>query len=124
MALRFGRCCTTRFAQRIIIMQPDAAKLDSTFLKYLLLSQPVQRRIRTKGTGATVQGIKASLLKRIVISFPKTIAEQSKIASKLAELDDETQRLQSIYQQKLAALDSLKKSLLHEAFSGQLWMLL
>lgn len=30
------------FAQRIIIMQPDASKIDSTFLKYLLLSQPVQ----------------------------------------------------------------------------------
>jgi hypothetical protein len=51
------------FAQRIIIMQTDAAKLDSTFLKYLLLSQPVQQRIRAKGTVATVQGIKASLLK-------------------------------------------------------------
>jgi len=28
--------------------------------------------------------------------------------------------LASIYQQKLAALDRLKKSLLHQAFSGQL----
>ena len=31
-----------------------------------------------------------------------------------------TQRLESLYQQKLAALDVLKKSLLHQAFSGQL----
>src|ERR1700686_217455 len=46
------------FAQRIIIMQPDASRLDSTFLKYLLLSQPVQQRINAKGTGATVKGIK------------------------------------------------------------------
>src|ERR1035441_3388082 len=51
------------FAQRVIIMQPDAAKLDNTFLKYLLLSGPVQRLIRAKGTGATVQGIKARLLR-------------------------------------------------------------
>ncbi len=29
-------------------------------------------------------------------------------------------RLESIYQQKLAALDELKKSLLHQAFTGQL----
>jgi len=64
------------FAQRIIIMQPDASRLDSTFLKYLLLSQPVQQRIIAKGTGATVQGIKASLLKLIEISFPKSISEQ------------------------------------------------
>ena len=32
----------------------------------------------------------------------------------------ETQRLESLYQRKLAALDELKKSLLHRAFSGQL----
>ena len=31
-----------------------------------------------------------------------------------------TQRLESLDQQKLAALDELKKSLLHRAFSGQL----
>jgi type I restriction enzyme S subunit len=32
----------------------------------------------------------------------------------------ETQHLESIYQQKLAALEELKKSLLHQAFTGQL----
>jgi type I restriction enzyme S subunit len=108
------------FAQRVIIMQPDAAKLDGTFLKYPLLSQPVQRRIHAKGTGATVKGIKASLLRTIEISFPKTLAEQMKIVAKLDDLREETQRLESLYQRKLAALDELKKSLLHRAFSGDL----
>jgi len=108
------------FAQRIIIMQPNSAKLDSTFLKYLLLSQPLQQRIRTKGTGATVQGIKASLLKSIEISFPKTLSEQEAIVAALDQLSHETNRLESIYKQKLAALDALKKSLLHQAFSGEL----
>ena len=32
----------------------------------------------------------------------------------------DTQRLESIYQQKLAALDELKNSLLHQAFNGAL----
>jgi len=109
------------FAQRIIIMQPNAAKLDSTFLKYLLLSQPVQQRIRAKGTGATVQGIKASLLKQIEISFPPTINAQKQIVEKLDGLQEKTQHLESIYQQKLTALDALKKSLLHQAFSGNLY---
>jgi type I restriction enzyme, S subunit len=108
------------FAQRIIIMQPNAAKLDSTFLKYLLLSQPVQRRIRTKGTGATVQGIKASLLKTIEIAFPQSLAEQEHIIFKLDDLRQETRHLESIYQRKLALLEALKKSLLHQAFSGEL----
>jgi len=108
------------FAQRIIIMQPKAADLDSTFLKYLLLSQPVQQRIRTKGTGATVQGIKASLLKTIEISFPALLSDQRQIVTKLDSLRAETQRLASLYQRKLAALEALKKSLLHQAFTGQL----
>ncbi len=108
------------FAQRIIIMQPNAAKLDCTFLRYLLLSQPVQERIRTKGTGATVQGIKASLLKTIGISFPKILAEQKRIAARFDALSAESRRLASIYERKLAALVALKKSLLHQAFAGEL----
>lgn len=108
------------FAQRIIIMQPDATQLDSTFLKYLLLSHPVQQRIRTKGTGATVQGIKASLLRTIEISFPASLVLQRKIVFTLDSLRDETQRFESIYQRKLAALSELKKSLLHQAFTEEL----
>jgi type I restriction enzyme S subunit len=108
------------FAQRIIIMQSDAAKLDSTFLKYLLLSNPIQDRIHAKGTGATVKGIKASLLKTIKVSFPKTIQKQQHIVSQLDALSAETQRLTRIYEQKLVALAELKKSLLHQAFSGDI----
>ncbi len=108
------------FAQRVIIMQPDKVRLDSTFLKYLLLSAPVQQRIRAQGTGATVQGIKASLLKLIEISFPKDLTIQQEIVTKLDALNQETQRLASLYTRKLAALEALKKSLLHQAFSGEL----
>jgi type I restriction enzyme S subunit len=108
------------FAQRIIIMQPNAEKLDCTFLKYLLLSQPVQERIRSKGTGATVQGIKASLLKTIEISFPISLQEQRRIVAQLDALALETRSLARLYERKLAALEELKKSLLHQAFSGEL----
>lgn len=48
------------------------------------------------------------------------VKKQKELAAKLDELHEETQRLESLYQRKLAALDALKKSLLHQAFSGQL----
>jgi type I restriction enzyme S subunit len=108
------------FAQRIIIMQADATKLDSTFLTYLLLSAPIQQRIHAKGTGATVKGIKASLLKTVEISFPESVHTQREIVRVLDALCAETQDLESVYHRKLAALDELKKSLLHRAFTGQL----
>ncbi len=48
------------------------------------------------------------------------LEEQKVIVEKIDELADEIQRLKSIYQRKLAALDELKQSLLHKAFSGEL----
>ena len=40
--------------------------------------------------------------------------------NRLQELLEETQRLESLYQRKRAALDALKQSLLHQAFGGAL----
>jgi type I restriction enzyme S subunit len=49
-----------------------------------------------------------------------SVKKQKELAAKLDALHEETQRLESICQQKLAALDALKKSLLDQAFTGQL----
>jgi type I restriction enzyme S subunit len=59
------------------------------------------------------------LLKELQIGYPD-LDKQVEIAEKLDALSEETQRLASIYEQKLAALEALKKSLLHHAFTGQL----
>ncbi|MGL4393317.1 MAG: restriction endonuclease subunit S [Fusobacteriaceae bacterium] len=108
------------FAQRIIVMQPDEKKLDQTFLKYSILSNPVRNKILENGSGATVLGIKSSLLKKIKIPFPKSLAEQKSIVKKLDELSAETKKLEKIYKEKLSALDELKKSILQKAFGGEL----
>jgi type I restriction enzyme S subunit len=73
---------------------------------------------RLKGVG--VPNLHLEEIREVVISFPKSPTEQKAITSKLDDLREETQRLESLYQHKLAALDALKKSLLHQAFSGQL----
>lgn len=52
--------------------------------------------------------------------FLPPIPEQKNIASRLDAIKEETQRLEAIYQQKLSTLDELKKSLLHQAFTGEL----
>lgn len=108
------------FAQRTIAFQADPKRINSTFLKYLLMSSPIQKRIIQKGTGATVQGIKASLLKKIEIYFPKSLFEQKAIVKKLDALSTETKKLEATYKQKLADLEELRKSVLARAFSGEL----
>jgi type I restriction enzyme S subunit len=57
---------------------------------------------------------------QVVVSFPTALAEQQRIVSTLNALANETDRLAVIYERKLTALDALKKSLLHQAFTGQL----
>jgi len=110
------------FAQRIIVMQPNRRKLNPTFLKYMLLSIPIRKKILEKGTGATVVGIKSSLLKKISIYFPKSIEKQQIIVRQLDALSAETKKLEAIYQQKIDNLEEMKKSILQKAFSGQLTM--
>lgn len=53
-------------------------------------------------------------------SFPKSLLEQRAIVAKLDSLMEETRKLESIYKQKLANLEELKKSILKKAFSGGL----
>jgi len=48
------------------------------------------------------------------------VERQNELSAQLDMSHEETQRLESIYKKKLAALDELKQSLLHQAFSGQL----
>jgi len=46
--------------------------------------------------------------------------QQKAIVEKIDALHEETQRLARLYERKLAALEALKKSLLHQAFAGEL----
>lgn len=57
------------------------------------------------------------LLKELQIGYPDTNTQVS-IAKKLDALETETQRLARLYERKHAALEALKKSLLHQAFTG------
>jgi len=52
--------------------------------------------------------------------FIPPMQEQETIAEKIDALQEETQRLESIYKQKLAALAELKQSILQKAFAGEL----
>jgi len=71
-------------------------------------------------SGATISRLYSDNLRRISIRFPSSLHEQGLIVSQLDELAEETQRLTRLYERKLAALEELKKSLLHQAFNGEL----
>ncbi len=54
------------------------------------------------------------------LKFPTSHEATAIIVAKLDALSAETKKLEAIYQQKLADLDELKKSILQKAFNGEL----
>jgi len=104
------------FAQRCIILRPDRSFLDPSFLKYMIMTNPVRADILFNGTGTTVKGIKASVLKKIKI-FEPSVQEQKEIAQELDRLTEQTQKLQILYRKKFDLLKALRQSLLQQAFS-------
>jgi type I restriction enzyme S subunit len=75
--------------------------------------------LQAKGKGSAQDNINLGTFENQLFPIPN-LTEQRVIVSNLDDLSEETQHLESIYQQKVAALDELKKSLLHQAFSGNL----
>jgi type I restriction enzyme S subunit len=63
--------------------------------------------------------IDSNELQKVMIPFP-SLEQQRRIVAVIDDLSEEIQRLATIYERKLAALEALKKSLLHEAFTGEL----
>jgi type I restriction enzyme, S subunit len=108
------------FAGYLIRIHRKEDLLDGDFLTYFLNSQIAFDHGKTVVISSVNQAnINGTKLKSYPIPAP-SLAEQKAIVAKLDELSEETQRLARLYEQKLAALEALKKSLLHQAFTGEL----
>ena len=93
--------------------------MDNKFLFHVLNSGDIQQHFESSKSGAALQQFTIKQLKALKVPSPPK-PQQLSIVEQLDALSEETQRLESLYQRKLAALDELKKSLLHRAFTGQL----
>ncbi|MDY9925166.1 restriction endonuclease subunit S [Methanosarcina sp.] len=92
---------------------------DENYLTLFLSSSKVKRILEKNSIGTTMSNLNQGILMQVTIPLPP-LAEQCSIVSKIDALSVETKRLEEIYQQKLAALDELKKSVLQKAFNGEL----
>ena len=111
-----------RVNQHVSIIRPVAEKLDADFLHYLLISRPYKDQLLKTGEegGSTRQAITKAQIQDFTVEYPAKLKDQKIIVVKLDAMLAETQRLARIYERKLAALAELKKSLLHQAFTGEL----
>lgn len=92
---------------------------NAVFLSRYCESSQGRAQLLGMTTGAAQGVINTSSVAELIVPLASA-AKQQEIVESLFEFESETQRLRSIYQRKVDALDELKKSLLHEAFSGKL----
>jgi type I restriction enzyme S subunit len=106
--------------QRTVLIRPRANVLDSSFLAYLLLEPRTQERLLAHSRGATVEHVNMKDIRALKVGAIPSVETQRSVVGRLTVARDDGDRLATIYQQKLDALDALKKSLLHDAFRGAL----
>jgi len=102
------------------LVRVNRKRLDPRYFVYQYISPPYREFLSSRTVrGATVDRIAIKEFPSFPIYLPN-IAEQERLADCFDDLRAETQRLESLYQRKLDALEELKKSLLHQAFRGRL----
>ena len=98
----------------------DQSKCVPGYLHAYFLYHPLAREFLAKhAKGAIMAGLNMGLIQELPVLLP-SVRKQKELVEAFDSLKEETQRLARLYERKLAALEALKKSLLHEAFTGQL----
>jgi len=95
-------------------------RIEKRFLYYFMMTEGFLKHIKASATGTMVKHTAPKRIRSSIVRYPCDRKEQRAIIERLDSLHEATQRLESIYQQKLATLDTLKQSLLHQAFTGAL----
>lgn len=99
-------------AIRLIVVIPRPDVLEVKFMYYSI------KNAKFDHSGTSIPQLTVPMVRDFPIYFP-SLSKQREIVAHLDALSAETQRVAKIYEQKQAALAALKKSLLHQAFSGE-----
>jgi type I restriction enzyme S subunit len=106
-------CCVDNNVMGVI---PRLDKVTPAFLFLFFLG----RDLSDFANEAHLPSIRKTVVENWKVSVPRSLDEQTRIASELELLEDQVESLERICAAKLAALDELKKSLLRQAFTGQM----
>lgn len=102
----------------LVIVRPGH-EIEPQYLAAFFNSAYGKEHVAGKVVGAAQKHFNVGAAKETVLHLPP-LSEQRAMIAKFDALSAETQRLAALYERKLAALEELKKSLLHQAFAGEL----
>ncbi len=105
------------YQRTYVITIQDQEVLRYRYLYFQMLKS--LKKFKEQSVGSSTKFLKLGMIKELEITLPP-VHEQDRQLKLLSGLLVQVEDLESIYRQKLNALDDLKKSLLSQAFSGQL----
>jgi type I restriction enzyme, S subunit len=106
-------------SREVAVVPIDSSQINPAFVSYVIGSGTSQRWLGGVKKGAAYVGINIEDLRLLPVSAPG-VNDQIKLVRHLDSLYKEAECLADLYGRRLAALEALKKSLLHQAFTGQL----
>lgn len=89
------------------------------YLVRYLRSAAGKKRLEQIASGAVMLNLSNAELSNFSLYFPP-VDKQKEIVREIGEVSEKIEAMALVYQDKLLALDELKKSILQKAFSGEL----
>lgn len=102
-----------------LVIVRSGPSVDPHYLALFFNSAHGKALVAGRLVGAAQKHFNITAARQVAISIP-ALNEQRRVVAKLHTFSKEIERLENAYRRKLAALDELKQSLLHHAFTGQL----
>ncbi len=110
---------STNINQAVCLMRCETEKVHNYYLMHLLNSPFFKNILHDNEVDNARANLSLTFFKNLAIPLPE-ISEQKKIVENIKSFSVQTQKLESIYQQKTNDLEDLKKSILQKAFAGEL----
>jgi type I restriction enzyme S subunit len=103
-----------------LVTKKNGVPWANEFFFHVFNTRDVRKEIHDTASGVKVRHTSPTKIGQVIVSFPASLPEQVAIVAILKELREQTECLAKLYEQKFASLEALKKSLLHQAFTGKL----
>lgn len=98
-----------------LVIQNYQEHFDREFLYYVLGSQSVLFQYKAMASGSSVLNLNKEIVKNVYISCPKSIEEQTRIATSLSDMDNEITGLEL----KFFKCQNIKQGMMQELLTGK-----
>ncbi|MDE2442469.1 MAG: restriction endonuclease subunit S, partial [Betaproteobacteria bacterium] len=103
----------------MIVITPKPALLFGEYLAEFFYTEEMRRKVESIRSGSTVPHLTCGEVREIQVPLPSLDGQRQLIAL-MSEISVNISLLKDSLNRKVTALDELRKSLLHHAFTGQL----